>query len=174
MNKRVEMQIKQNKLILILLFIINSSLFSYEIIIDKTRKVDFSTFERNNATFERNNQKEVVVDSATGLMWQDNSDAQNVKKTWSDAKSYCKNLSYSGYSDWYLPTISELESLVDTKRYNPAIKKGFKNIISSYYLSSSPLVSGSKYAWYMDFKNGNSYYYNKTNSRYVRCARAGQ
>ena len=116
----------------------------------------------------------VVVDKRTNLMWQDNSEVKTVQRDWSGAKSYCTNLHLKGYSDWFLPTHEELLSITDKSKYNPAIKKEFKNVISSNYWSFSPNVSYSKYAWGVHFKSGNSYNENKTDSYYVRCASAGQ
>ncbi len=138
----------------------------YEIVIDKTSAVPIVL-----NSFTRDNTKEIVINDKTGLMWQDDA---SVKRTWSEAKNYCKSLNHAGFSDWYLPSISELESLVDTKKYNPAINSSFKHTISSFYWSSSSFVSSSSGAWHVDFKYGGSYDYNKTNGYYVRCARAGQ
>jgi hypothetical protein len=153
---------------LLLTVMLTASLFGVEIVINKSlRLIDINTMIRDNT-------KEIVYDSETNLSWQDDVSVKSVKKTWVDAKSYCKNLNFAGYSDWFLPTISQLESLVDTNRYNPAIKKEFKNTISSYYWSSSPNVSYSNDAWYVNFEYGSSYDYGKVNSHYVRCARAGQ
>lgn len=52
---------------------------------------------------------DVWTDSISGLVWQ-NGDAGGFN--WEGAKSYCENLSWGGFSDWRLPTLSELRSLI--------------------------------------------------------------
>ncbi len=111
--------------------------------------------------------KNIVVDSETGLIWQDSRTI--VKKNWSGAKGYCKNLSLGGYDNWRLPHIDELISIVDTKRKSPAIKKIFKNTQSSWYWSSTEYKGHSSKAWYVYFRNGFDYYGNKSDEGYVRC-----
>ncbi len=49
------------------------------------------------------------IDSSTGYMW---SAIASATKTWADAKTYCNNLREGGYSNWHLPTIDELRSLI--------------------------------------------------------------
>jgi len=159
-----------NKLMLTILLTLPS--LGYEIVVDKTIKVPKG--------FTRDNVKEIVTNNKTGLMWQDDASVKSVKKTWSEAKSYCQTLNYGGYSDWYLPSISELESIAnaDIKENHPAIKNEFENsiysTISSSYWSSSSDVSDSSYAWVVDFYGGGSRLRTKTNSKYIRCVRAGQ
>jgi hypothetical protein len=121
------------------------------------------------------NASDVYVDSATGLMWQDNSDAKSIKKDWEGAREYCANLELGRYSDWRLPNIKELQSIVDVSYYKHAIKRGFKNVNTSVYCwSSSVYVSGTKNAWIVDFKNGSTYDNFKTGEYYVRCVRGRQ
>jgi len=118
---------------------------------------------------------EVVIDLDRHLMWQDNSEAKSVKKSWQGAKEYCRNLSLAGYSDWRLPTLSELITISDKTRYNPAIAKQFKNVaVDDYYWSSSSNVDISNFAWRLDFKNGYDYSGYKNSYDYVRCVRSGQ
>ena len=117
----------------------------------------------------------VVVDKKLGLMWQDNSAAKSVKKKWKSAKKYCQNLTLAGHGDWRLPSYSELLSIVDYDRYDPAIMPSFQNVNTSvYYWSSSVYVSDTKDAWVVDFLNGSTDYNGKTPEYYVRCVRGRQ
>ena len=49
------------------------------------------------------------VDSSSGLMW---SSESQYKTNWNSAISYCNNLLEGGFSDWHLPTISQLKTLI--------------------------------------------------------------
>ena len=117
---------------------------------------------------------DTFTDAKTGLTWQDNSASASIEKDWSDAKSYCKNLTLSAKNDWRLPSIKELQSIVDIKKYNPAIKSGFKHVASYYYWSSSEYVSGSSYAWEVYFYYGSTSFNDKSDKYYVRCVRGRQ
>lgn len=59
----------------------------------------------------KNTSEDVWIDTSTGLMWQDTN--QEVKKDWQGAIDYCKDLTYAGYTDWRLPSINTLETLID-------------------------------------------------------------
>ena len=108
------------------------------------------------------------------LQWQDNAEAKSTKLNQDEAKSYCQNLNLASYNDWRLPTIKELQSIVDVGRYNPAIKRDFKHIASSNYWSSSQYVSAAKYAWIVGFEDGYTNDYTKSNEYFVRCVRHRQ
>jgi Protein of unknown function (DUF1566) len=52
---------------------------------------------------------DVCTDSSSGLMWQNEPDCCY---DWEDAKTHCDALSWGGYTDWRLPSLSELRTLV--------------------------------------------------------------
>ena len=85
------------------------------------------------------------------------------------------SVSFGDYSDWRLPTIKELATLVDRARINPAIDMvQFPNTVSSGYWSSTTYASYTYLAWLVYFYNGNDYYNSKSSSYYVRAVRGGQ
>lgn len=53
---------------------------------------------------------DVWTDPLTGLTWQVEPSSGYVD--WADAKAHCAALHLAGFDDWYLPTISELRTLL--------------------------------------------------------------
>jgi hypothetical protein len=115
-----------------------------------------------------------VTDTDTGLMWQQETAEE---MNWEASLIYCENLSLAGYSDWRLPTVKELASIVDLSKINPAIDKDyFPDTMSSSYWSSTTVNYSSHYAWYVHFSYGGvgHGYTSKKSTYYVRAVRAGQ
>jgi len=81
------------------------------------------------------------------------------------AASVCADLVLNGYSDWYLPSIGEVQMM-----YSRLHLQGLGGFGGSWYWSSSQLNPGG--AWDMDFGNGNVDYRNKFNDDQVRAVRA--
>ncbi len=118
---------------------------------------------------------DVLSDSKTGLMWQDNSAAKYTKKDWKGALAFCSQLRLAGYDDWRLPNIKELIQILSTKPRDGGMKKGFKYVgASGYYWSSSAHESNEEFAWMMNFKRGYEYNNYKTYERHIRCVRDKQ
>ncbi len=109
--------------------------------------------------------------SDTGLTWQDNADVGSISKTWKEAIDYCENLTLAGKSDWRLPNIKELKSIVDRSRHNPALKDGFTKRSTNWFWSSTTYSSDPDDAWLTNFYNGNDGWDHKSNSDSVRCVR---
>lgn len=79
------------------------------------------------------------------------------------AASLCKNLSLNGFSDWYLPSLSELNELY----INRTAIGGFQPL---NYWSSTEVDSG--HAWWEGFGQGNQTQDNKFDTYRVRAVRS--
>ncbi len=60
-----------------------------------------------------NNHDGTITDLDTGLMW---AQAPSAPLAWSDSLTYAETLVLAGYSDWRVPNVKELQSLVDIAR----------------------------------------------------------
>lgn len=122
------------------------------------------------------NGNSTVTDTATGLMWQ--KETAPGTYTWQQALEYAENLTFpaNGYTDWRLPNINELQTLVDYSRYTPAIYPVFRPHTSnlSSYWSSTTYASNTSYAWIVSFGYGSVYYDGKSKCYSVRAVRSGQ
>lgn len=108
-----------------------------------------------------------IFDTRTNLLWQKS--PSSWKFTWEKAIDHCKSLIFAGYDDWRLPTIEELEALINIK-YNPTIDPIFECESSSYWSSST--VTGNPYdAWFVYFGIGRVYDDNKIYNFCVRAVR---
>ncbi len=105
------------------------------------------------------------------LEWQDDSKTTTIKRDWHLANKHCKELSLGGRSDWRLPSVSELYSIIDVKNFEPAIKREFKNCKNNYYWSKSEYASDENYAWYVYFGSGSTNRNSKSSDFFVRCVR---
>jgi len=96
----------------------------------------------------------IVMDYTTGLQWQDDATAATYRPgNWTMAGAYCTAMTLDGVSGWRLPTLTELQGIVDTGN-SPAIKTGFTNTVSQLYWSSTEV--DATYAWYVYFYDGSS------------------
>ena len=111
-----------------------------------------------------------VIDQGTGLEWQRND--KGTLHTWEDALAYCETLSLDAKTDWRLPNIRELKSLVDYSRYYPATDPAIPCQSSSYWSATTVADDGHLSAWSVFFGNGDDIYRVKTGRYHVRCVRA--
>lgn len=110
-------------------------------------------------------QGEVVIDYATGLMWQQS--GSETDTNYKKSQEYIQELNqkkFAGYADWRLPTVPELLSLVEPKKSSNGLYiSSLFNNHQWWCLRADKGSSGS--AWLVYFKNGfvrrsflNSYY----------------
>jgi hypothetical protein len=86
-----------------------------------------------------------TVDSMTGLEWQ-TTELDDTAVTWQQALSHCEALEHEGKSDWRLPSIKELVTLIDeTDTTAPIVDTAaFGDSSASSFWSSTPAVSFSE------------------------------
>ena len=114
-----------------------------------------------------------VYDTKTKLTWQQT--ASSAKYAWADAKTYCAGLGTTlGGTGWRVPTMKELQTVVDETRSSPSIDPtAFTGTPSTFFWSSSPVTFAISptLAWYVNFDFGEARYFNPTETFYVRCVR---
>lgn len=80
-----------------------------------------------------------IVDRLTGLCWYPEADLCAGMTTWQNALDAAADLRRQTGLPWRLPTINELESLVDASAHTPALPQGhpFTNIRDGYWSSTT-------------------------------------
>jgi Protein of unknown function (DUF1566) len=118
----------------------------------------------------------LTVTSSDGLVWSkqtsgvpNNWQAMN----WEDAKNYCSNLVIDDMSDWFLPTVEELRTLVAFDEIRPAADTSLFDVPpgSAYYWTVTEQTDHPGNAWQINFEYGYTGPADKNSPAYVRCAR---
>ena len=131
-----------------------------------------------------------VTDIVTNLMWlqcslqqtyydanntcSDNDDA---KYNWQEALVAAEDSDFASHTDWRLPNIKELSSLVARDRHDPAINStAFPNTPSDWFwwTASPKNAEDSSLAWLLRFDNGYDISGNRSDTYYVRLVRSSQ
>ena len=88
---------------------------------------------------------------------------------WDNALPACAAYTQAGTSagQWRLPTIKELETIYAKKDG----LTGVGSFTSRSYWSATEASSSIYGAWYVNFGYGDTSYYGKSNTHYVRCVR---
>jgi hypothetical protein len=80
-----------------------------------------------------------IVDLLTGLVWRREADLAGSAVTWSEALRLIANMRLRDGISWRMPTINELESLVDASAHSPALPNGhpFRSVREAYWSSTT-------------------------------------
>ena len=114
----------------------------------------------------------LIFHNDTRLMWQKDND--NIKGSWEQAIIYCEDLYLSGYSDWRLPNITELHSIVDYSTAAPGFNNDFfPSNKNAFYWSSTNDGSSGVQAFVLNSVNGGITYHNKSYIHHFHCVRGG-
>ncbi len=120
------------------------------------------------------NNNGTVTDNLTGLIWLQNANCANASRNWATAladvvslngtgkmnNNICGDTSNSGtyQTDWRLPNVRELYSLIDLAYLNPALATGhpFLDVQSANYWSSTSVAGATTTnAWNVNLGLGN-------------------
>ncbi len=110
--------------------------------------------------FTDNGEDGTVTDNLTGLMWAKDANLDNGTMVWNDAIDYANNLSLGlygcglSYTDWRLPNVKELQSLLMyvIGNVNQALPNGHPFLMGmpgSYWTSTS-CANSSNCAWVLN------------------------
>lgn len=133
-----------------------------------------------------------VTDASTGLVWKRNYEMVDPSNpgtwqdridtfTWTEALGrplIAANAGFAGYSDWRLPNVKELRSLVSETRHNPAIDTSVfpATPFQSDFWTASPNLDYFKNqdkSWGVSFDIGMSFAMPRSFRNYVRLVRGG-
>lgn len=115
-----------------------------------------------------------VTDKLTSLMWVQAPSTTGV--IWTTALTDANGLTLCGFSDWRLPNVNELESLVNSEAASQATflnNQGFTGVQAGLYWTSTSLVGSSFNAWYVGMDDGSANAIAKSNPFFVWPVRAG-
>lgn len=113
--------------------------------------------------------KDVIYDGTTKLLWQDANDNKALSITYAEAEEYCSKLVIGEYKDFRIPTLYELQTIIDYRNYKPAILTGFKHVANQMYWSSTEFVDDTRDVWLINFTKGSRNAKAKHYDRNIRC-----
>jgi len=155
------------KMVFLALFMVSTSFGVAQTCLKTLKPTTSHLIDNHNGT---------VNDPKTGLIWKKCSEGQSYNHTTNSCddeqgtytwlavlqQAQLVNASDSdlsknvGYTDWRVPNINELTSIVELSCYYPAINQlVFSNMgVDDFYWSSSPGIIANGYSWALKFDNG--------------------
>ncbi len=83
-----------------------------------------------------------ITDAATGLMWKGDDGAEIY--TFTEALAFAESSEFAGYTDWRIPDVKELQSIVDYSR-GPTSAEGLPAIDTDYFTCTPITNTGSAF-----------------------------
>jgi hypothetical protein len=97
----------------------------------------------------------VVRDNLTGLIWTRDADLAGPVYQFIDAVKYCNKLKLAGFSDWRLPNVNELRSLLCYEMHSPALPN---TIGDSKWSEGDPFINVKNREYWTSTTNPTSHY----------------
>lgn len=140
----------------------------------------------NAQAFVIDQEQGIVTDSSTGLMWS----MCNLGETWNESSQSCdgsasdanwqnslqqaSNVEIAGYSDWRLPNLKELMSIIERQCTAPAANLNlFPTTKAEDYWSATPVFNqnSDNYVWAVQFDEGTNFENDKDTTALTRVVR---
>jgi hypothetical protein len=140
----------------------------------------------DNERFDSLSAPGTVIDRLTGLQWEKKTDDGSIHDSddryrWSTSgdgdvtdadgdafQTFVASLNvvyvFAGHSDWRLPTIAELQTIMSPSIYP---------VVGGTYWSATTYEGTPSYAWHVDYYQGEVGFAYKSNDGYVRAVRGG-
>ncbi len=191
-----------NKKLLLYVLGVSISISTVNVLADNTPSCDIGAQENPSITATTahltDNHDGTISDSKTGLIWKkcvEGSAWNTVGSeqclgvdqdtfTWEEALQHVQNVNTGAggenfsQTDWRLPNIKELASIVELRCSLPAINitifPDSLSSISNIFWSSSPYAPVSGGAWNVDFESGDDGMFSMRGTLHVRLVRSGQ
>lgn len=115
-----------------------------------------------------------ITDHCTGLMWcAETADVNDDgwiggpdALTWQQGLKYCENLEFAGHTDWRLPNIMELLSIVNYNEFVGMFYPEF-TLDWSWYMTSTTYMGAKDGIWAFSFENARSIVGDKKGTYYL-------
>lgn len=121
---------------------------------------------------------DIVHDRRTNLLWQRTDDKE--LRTLTQAESFCADARFGHVDGWRVPSVMELQTLVDVREADPALDPvAFKDEPVQSYWTATPSaanpvqVGGQEVTmqWRVNFKEGTAIPVSTVGTMFVRCVR---
>jgi len=91
------------------------------------------------------------IDPASKLIWTPADNGSGL--SWSQAFRYCRDLALTGFKDWTLPSIDDLQGLFDRTRYQGGYRGKGPIRLTGWQWSATPGARTGE-GWALDFEDG--------------------
>ena len=83
------------------------------------------------------------TDPSTGLIWAGRDNGRDV--SWKNAMKYCRDLRLTGYSDWRLANMAELQGIYDSRTTAPAGRPPKKPSSFTWHVKGKLFLTGNQF-----------------------------